>query len=197
MNYTLNRRGLLLASAALLAGTAAGAKTAPPAFKGPDLSDADYGHDFKLKDPQGRERSLAEWRGKAVMLHFGFTQCPDACPTTLARAAEVRRLLGPLGKKLQVVFITLDPERDTPELLSAYTAAFDPTIVPLYGDLEHTRAVAQSFHIFFKKVQTGSSYTLDHSTVGFAFDPKGRLRVGLRHTESAEDCAHDLRQLLA
>jgi protein SCO1/2 len=188
------RRALLLGGLALLAGCDHHPRAS---FKGVDLSDATYGRDFRLKDAQGRERTLADYRGKVVLLHFGFTQCPDACPTALARAAQIRTLLGKNADKLQVLFVTLDPERDSPEMLKAYTAAFDPSFVALSGDLQATKATADSFKVFFRKVPTGSSYTLDHSLLSYVFDPEGHLRVALRHNMSAEDCANDLRQLLA
>jgi protein SCO1/2 len=194
---TLDRRALLLGTLAMLAGCGQSKAGPVPDFKGPNLADKGYGNDFRLKDTQGKERTLADWHGKVVLLHFGFTQCPDACPTMLARAAEVRKMLGAQKDKLQVLFVTLDPERDTPQLLQAYTAAFDPSFVALSGDMARTKEVASRFKVFFQKVQTGSTYTLDHSTLGFAFDPAGHLRVGVRHIESAEDCAHDMRQLLA
>ena len=188
------RRTLLLGGLALLAGCDTQARVA---FKGVDLSDATYGGDFRLKDAQGRERTLADFRGKIALVHFGFTQCPDACPTALARAAEIRKLLGKDADKLQVLFITLDPERDAPQVISAYTAAFDPSFVALSGDVKTTKAVADNFKVFYRKVPTGSSYTMDHSLLTYAFDPKGRLRLALRHSQSAQDSANDLRQLLA
>ena len=192
---TPTRRTLLLGGLALLAGC----DHQPPraSFKGVDLTDATYGRDFHLKDRDGRERSLADWRGKMVLLHFGFTQCPDACPTVLVRAAQIRAQLGKDADKLQVLFVTLDPERDSPEVLSNYTKAFDPSFVALWGDPQTTRTVADDFKVFFKKVPTGSSYTLDHSLLTYGFDPQGKLRVALRHAQSAEECAHDLRQLIA
>jgi protein SCO1/2 len=189
------RRSLLLGGVALLAGC--GNSQAGVAFKGVDLSDASYTGEFRLKDAQGRERTIADFRGKIALVHFGFTQCPDACPTALARAAEIRKLLGKDADKLQVLFITLDPERDSPQVISAYTAAFDPSFVALSGDVKTTKAVADNFKVFYRKVPTGSSYTMDHSLLTYAFDPKGRLRLALRHSQSAQDAANDLRQLLA
>jgi protein SCO1/2 len=188
------RRSLLLGGLALLAGCDHQPRAS---FKGVDLSDATYSGEFRLKDAQGKERTIADYRGRVVLLHFGFTQCPDACPTALARAVQIRSLLGHDGDLLQVLFVTLDPERDKPEMLKAYTAAFDPAIVPLSGDAQATKKTADNFKVFFRKVPTGSSYTLDHSLLSYAFDPKGQLRVALRHNMAAEDCAHDLRQLLA
>jgi protein SCO1/2 len=191
---TPTRRTLLLGGLALLAGCDHQPRAS---FKGVDLTDATYGRDFHLKDREGRERSLADWRGKVVLLHFGFTQCPDACPTVLVRAAQIRSQLGKDADKLQVLFVTLDPERDTPELISNYTQAFHPSFLALWGDLQSTRSVADEFKVIYKKVPTGSSYTLDHSLLTYAFDPAGKLRVALRHAQPPEDCAHDLRQLLA
>ena len=191
---SMTRRGMVLGTLALVAGYA---RSANIAFKGVNLTGASYGRDFRLKDVQGRERTLADYRGKVVLLHFGFTMCADVCPTALARAARVKAMLADRGDRLQVLFVTLDPERDTPQVMSAYTAAFDPSFVALHGDLQQTRAVADDFKVFYRKVPTGGSYTLDHSTTAFAFDPAGHLRVGLRHNESAEDCLQDLRQLLA
>lgn len=193
MNSLINRRHLLLAATAL----ASGCSREVGQFKGTDLTDVTYGRDFQLRDTQGRERTLADFRGKAVLLHFGFTTCADACPTKLQRAAQVRSMLGTDGERLQVLFFTLDPERDTPPVLGAYAAAFDPSFIGLYADLERTRRVADELKIFYRKVPLGDSYTLEHSTLSYAFDPDGRLRVGLRYSQSAEDCVHDLRQLLA
>jgi len=194
MNTSLSRRLMILGSLAAMAG---GNTRAETRFNGLDLSKATYGRDFHLKDTQGHERQLADYRGKLVLLHFGFTLCPDACPTTLARAVEVKSILGEHGKQLQVLFVTLDPERDTAPLISAYTAAFDPSFVGLRGDVEQTRAVAKEFKVFYRKVPTGSSYTLEHGTNGFAFDPSGRLRVAVRHEATAQECAQDLRQLFS
>jgi len=187
------RRTLLLGGLALLAGCDHQPRAS---FKGVDLSDATYKGEFHLRDAQGRQRSIADYRGRVVLLHFGFTQCPDACPTALARAVQIRALLGHDADLLQVLFVTLDPERDKPEMLKAYTAAFDPSFVPLFGDLQTTKQTADNFKVFYRKVPTGSSYTLDHSLLSYAFDPNGQLRVALRHNMAAEDCAHDLRQLL-
>lgn len=165
-------------------------------FRGMDLTGASYGRDFRLTDPEGRERTLADFKGQAVLLYFGFTQCPDVCPTALTRAAEAKRLLGSEGERLQVIFVTVDPERDLPAVLKAYTAAFDPTFLGLYGDAERTRQTAEHFKVYYKKVPTGGSYTMDHSTLSYAFDPQGRLRLALRHEQNAQDYAHDLRLLL-
>ena len=187
------RRAMLLGGLALLAGCDHQPRAA---FKGVDLADATYKGEFRLKDAEGHERTIADYRGRVVLLHFGFTQCPDACPTALARAAQVRSMLGRDGELVQVLFVTLDPERDTPAMLKAYTAAFDPSFVSLSGDAQATKATADNFKVFFRKVPTGASYTMDHSLLSFAFDPNGILRVAMRHNMTAEDCAHDVRQLL-
>lgn len=165
-------------------------------FHGLDLTGASYGRDFRLLDAQGRERSLADFRGKVVLLYFGFTQCPDVCPTALSRAAEVKTLLGAEGERLQVIFVTIDPERDTPQVIQPYVTAFDPSFLGLYGDAQRTRETAAEFKVFYQKVPTGGSYTMDHSTLSYAFDPQGRLRLALRHEQNAQDYAQDLQRLL-
>ena len=181
----------------LVSGCQRADDAAPSAsFRGMDITGASYGRDFRLRDPDGRERTLADFRGKAVLLYFGFTQCPDVCPTALSRAVEARRLLGPEGERLQVIFVTLDPERDVAAVLRDYTAAFDPTFLGLTGDLQGTRETADDFKVYYRKVPTGGSYTMDHSTLSYAFDPQGRLRLALRHEQNAQDYAHDLRLLL-
>ena len=188
---------IVAALAVLLGGCNRAGDAAAPGFRGIDLTGAAYGRDFRLTDADGRARSLADYKGKAVLLYFGFTQCPDVCPTALIRAAKVKQLLGAEGDKLQVIFITVDPARDTPEVIKAYTAAFDPSFIGLYGDAKRTRETADEFKVYYKQVPTGSSYTMDHSALSYAFDPQGRLRLALRHEQTAEDYAHDLRQLLA
>lgn len=169
---------------------------AAPTFKGLDVTGVNYGKDFRLTDVDGRERTLADFKGKAVMLYFGFVQCPDVCPTALARAVETKRLLGAAGDRLQVIFITIDPERDTADVLRAYMAAFDPSFLALYGSAQRTRDTADQFKVYYKKVPTGQSYTMDHSAVSYVFDPAGQLRVVLRHEQTAQDYAHDIALLL-
>ena len=188
---------IVAALAVFIAGCNRAGDAAAPGFRGIDLTGAPYGRNFRLTDADGRERALADYKGKAVLMYFGFVQCPDVCPTALIRAAKVKQLLGAEGDKLQVIFITVDPERDTPEVIKAYTAAFDPSFIGLYGDAKRTRETADEFKVYFKQVPTGSSYTMDHSALSYAFDPQGRLRLALRHEQTAADYAHDLRQLLA
>ena len=174
-----------------------GDESVSPSFRGLDLTGAPYGRDLRLTDGDGRERTLADFKGKAVLLYFGFVQCPDVCPTALIRAAEVRKLLGAQGDKLQVIFVTVDPARDTPEVIKAYTAAFDPSFIGLYGDARRTRETADEFKVYYKQVPTGSSYTMDHSALSYVFDPQGRLRLAMRHEQTAADYTHDIRQVLA
>jgi protein SCO1 len=185
---------LLPAAAALLAACS----ESKPQFKAIDLTGADYARDVQLPDADGQTRSLKDFRGKAVVLFFGYTQCPDVCPTTLSEIAEAKRLLGPDGARVQGVFVTLDPERDTPPVLKAYVANFDPTFVALRGTPEQVAAVAKDFKIFYKKVEgkTPTSYTLDHSAASYVYDPAGRLRLYTRYGTGPEALAADLKLLL-
>lgn len=187
------RRRLLLSTLALLPLAGCGKDTPP--LHGMDLSGMPTG-DFQLQDTDGQTRRLADYQGHPIMLFFGFTQCPDVCPTALTRAVEIKSLLGADADKLRVLFITVDPERDTPEILRAYTQAFDPGFTGLRGTAEQTRAAAQSFKVFFQKVPTGSSYTMDHTALTYVIDAQGKLRIALRHEQSAQDSAQDLRTVL-
>jgi len=187
---------LLLAGAALVSGCG---EPAPPPFRGTDITGAPYGAKFVLTDHKGVERRLADFRGKVVTLFFGYTQCPDVCPTNMTTMAEVMKLLGDEAKRVQVLFVTVDPERDTRELLAEYVPAFDPDFLGLRGDEAATRVAAQEFKIFYQKVpgQTAGSYTMDHSAGTYLLDPAGRLRVYVKHGETPEAIAHDVRLLLA
>lgn len=170
----------------------------PPPFRTTDITGMGLGPDFDfgLRDPSGQARRLADYRGQVVALFFGFTQCPDVCPTALSRFALVKRQLGDAGRHLRVVFVSLDPERDTPELLANYMAAFDPAFVGLRGDEQATRRVAKAFRVFYRKVPTGSSYTLDHSAVSYVFDGNGQLRLLLQPAQEVDDIVHDLKLLI-
>lgn len=195
----MRRRKLCSATAWVLGAALAGCDkpaAKPQSFHGIDITGADYGKDFRLNDPDGKQRTLADFRGKAVMIFFGFTQCPDVCPTALTRAAAVKQLLGPLGERLQVIFVTVDPERDTPQVLKAYTANFDPGFLGLSADMAQTEAIAKDFKVYYKKVPAGASYTMDHSAITYVFDPAGRLRLALRHDQSAQDYADDILHIL-
>jgi protein SCO1/2 len=170
--------------------------TAGGSFNSLDVTGAAWGRDFSLLDPQGRTRTLADFRGQVVVLFFGFTQCPDVCPTALSRAAAVMQQLGPAADRVQVIFVTVDPERDTAPMLAAYTQAFHPRFLGLMADLPTTERTAKDFKVFYRKVPTGSSYTMDHTALSFVFDPAGRLRLAVRHETTAEQLAQDLKRLL-
>jgi protein SCO1/2 len=167
-----------------------------PKFRSADITGADYGRSLELPDASGRLRRLEEFRGKAVVLFFGFTQCPDVCPTTLADLAGVMKALGPDAERVQVLFVSVDPERDTPQLLEQYVRAFDPRFLPLRGDLAATQRVAREFKIYFEKRKQGASYTVDHSAQSYVIDPQGRLRLLVRHDRIAQDLAPDLQAIL-
>jgi protein SCO1/2 len=170
-----------------------------PNFRAVDITGANYAQSFALPDAQGKPRSLADFAGKVVVVFFGYTQCPDVCPTTMSELAEVKRTLGPLGDKVQGVFISLDPERDTREVLSAYMANFDPSFVALRADTpEALAAAAKEFKIFYKKVpgKTPSSYTLDHTAASYVFDVQGHVRLYTRYGSGAAALAEDLKLLL-
>ncbi len=169
-----------------------------PKFQASDVTGATFGRDFSLLDTSGKPRTLADYRGKAVVIFFGYTQCPDVCPTTLAELAEVMKKLGPEADRVQVLFVTVDPERDTPELLSKYVPAFDPRFAGLYGDAAATERVAKEFKIIYQKQPgaTPGSYTVDHSAGTYIFDPQGRLRLYVSYGQGPDVFAHDLRELL-
>ncbi len=190
----LNRRLALFAIAALAACSAE-----KPAFKGIDITGAEYARQLTLPDASGKPRTLADFKGKVTVVFFGFTQCPDVCPTALAELAEVKQKLGPDGDKLQPVFVTVDPERDTPAVIGAYVAGFGRDFVALRGSLEQTRATAKEFKVFFAKVpgKTEGSYTIDHTAGSFVFDAQGRVRLFIRHGGGAEALASDIKLLLA
>jgi protein SCO1/2 len=168
-----------------------------PQFKGTDITGADYGKSLQLTDHTGRPRSLEEWRGKAVVLFFGFTHCPDVCPTTLADVSNALKQLGPDAQRVQVLFVTVDPERDTPEVLGEYVTAFDPGFLGLYGDAAATQRAAKEFKVYYEKRKTGDGYSVDHSAQTYVIDPQGRLRLFIRHDRLASDLPDDLRTLLS
>jgi protein SCO1 len=169
-----------------------------PSFKNTDITGAEFAREFSLTDHNGQARTLADFKGKAVVIFFGFTQCPDVCPTTLAEMAEVMKLLGDDAKRLQVLFVTVDPERDTAELLKKYTPAFHPSFLGLSGSLDATSKVAKEFKVFYQKVpgKTAGSYTMDHTANSFVFDPQGKVRLVVRHGMGAQSLVADLKQLL-
>jgi protein SCO1/2 len=184
-----------LAAAALLAACA----PEKPAFKSVDVTGAEFGRELALTDHTGKPRTLADFKGKVVAVFFGFTRCPDVCPTTLAEMKLVKQRLGPDGDRLQVLFVTIDPERDTPELLAKYVPAFDPSFLGLYGDAEATAKTAKEFKVFYQKAAGSSpdNYSMDHTAATFIFDPQGRLRLFAKHGMGADALAQDIKLLLA
>ncbi|WP_144329014.1 SCO family protein [Tepidimonas charontis] len=169
------------------------------AFHGIDITGADYAQGFDLPDQDGRRRTLADFRGKVVVVFFGYTQCPDVCPTSLTELAEAKRLLGPEGERLQGIFISVDPQRDTPEVMRAYMASFDPSFLALRASPEELPALAKAFKIYYKKVPgpTPTSYTMDHSAGSYVYDTQGRVRLYHRYGSGAQALADDVRRLLA
>jgi protein SCO1/2 len=196
----LRFRTVALLFAAALALTACGDKSPPAqAFENTDITGLGYAQDFSLYDVDGKLRTLADFRGKAVVVFFGYTQCPDVCPTTMLEMAQVMKQLGPDADKVQVLFITLDPERDTAEVLRQYVPAFDPHFMGLRGDAAQTQKVAQDFKVFYQKVpgKTPGSYTMDHTAGTYVYDPQGRVRLFIRYGQPVDSIAHDLRILLS
>jgi protein SCO1/2 len=181
----------LLLSAALIAGCDSG-----PRFKSTDITGADYGKTLELTDHAGRPRKLEDWRGKVVVVFFGFTHCPDVCPTTLADVSQVVKQLGPDAERVQVLFVTVDPERDTRELLGKYVTAFDSRFLGLYGDVAATQRAAKEFKVYYEKRKTADGYSVDHSGQTYVIDPQGRLRLFVRPDRIAADLPDDLRSLL-
>jgi len=192
----MRKRFFLMAM--LLAAALAACSPDKPAFRGVDITGADYAKDFALHDQEGRVRSVKDFAGKVVVVFFGYTQCPDVCPTTLQEMLEVKRALGSDGDKLQAVFITVDPERDTQELLKAYMANFDPSFVALRPSLEQLQPLLKDFKIYAKKVEgkTATSYTMDHSAQSYVYDPQGRLRLYSRYGSGPQVLLEDVRLLL-
>jgi protein SCO1/2 len=180
-----------------LALLAAGCDSGAPKFKSTDITGVDYGRTLELADTSGRVRHLEDFRGKAVVVFFGFTHCPDVCPTTLADIAAAMKTLGSDADRVQPLFITVDPERDTAADLDKYVKAFDPRFIALRGDAAATQRVAKDFKIYYEKRKQGDTYTVDHSSQSYVVDPKGRLRLLVRPDRLASDLAPDLRTLLS
>ena len=194
------RRSLLAATSGLvllgLTGCDIGGRDKP--FNGVDLTGASYAQQLALTDQNGQPRTLGDFKGKVTVVFFGYTQCPDVCPATLAELAEVRRSLGKDGERVQGVFVTLDPERDTQAVLKSYMAGFDPSFVALRGSPEQTQAVAKEFKVFYAKVpgKEPGSYTMDHSAVSYVFDTNGRVRLLERYNTPPQALAEDLKRLM-
>ena len=198
---SLPRRLLLVAVAAACLGACSDrpADATASGFSGIDITGADYAKDFQLTDFDGRPRALADFRGKVVVLFFGYTQCPDVCPTTMTELAQVKKLLGADGDKLQALFVSVDPERDRPEVLKTYMASFDPGFLGLYaGSPDQLAALARDFKVYYKKVdgQTPTTYTMDHTAASYIYDPQGRLRLFSRYGTPVDALAADLKLLL-
>jgi protein SCO1/2 len=201
----MNKRQVLqlMAGSAAWAGVAAtlglAACSEPrPSFNAVDITGADYAKDFSLKDVDGKVRTLADFKGKVVVLFFGYAQCPDVCPTTMTEMAQVKQQLGSDGDKLQVLFVTVDPARDTPEVLKAYMGAFDPGFVALIPTPEQLATIAKDFKVYFKKVEgkTPTSYSMDHSAASFVYDTQGRLRLYARYGAGVAPMVSDVKALL-
>lgn len=196
MSLEIPRRSFLMAAAAL---TLAACGESKPPFTGIDITGADYATGFSLTDHNGQPRTLADFKGKVTMVFFGFTQCPDVCPTSLAEMAQVKQMLGADGDRFQGLFVSVDPERDTPEIMKEYMAAFDPSFLALYSQLDELPALAKSFKIYYKKVpgSTPENYTMDHSAGSYIYDPQGRVRLYNRYGTGVQALADDVKKLLA
>ena len=203
--HPARRAVLALAAAALLAAVLAACDgklpgaADKPSFKGIDITGAEYARSLQLSDPDGKPRSLAEFKGQAVVVFFGYTQCPDVCPSTMAELSEVKRSLGADGARVQGIFVSVDPERDTAALLKAYVENFGPGILGLRGSADETKAAAKEFKVFYAKVpgKTETSYTVDHTAGSYVFDTQGRVRLFTRYGSGAQALADDLKRLLA
>lgn len=189
----------VLVVAACLALAACGERAASP-FTAIDISGARYGSSLgELRDHHGRPVAMADYRGKLVVVFFGYTACPDVCPTALARFADVLKQLGDDAARVQVLFISVDPERDTPERLAVYVPWFEPSFIGLVGDAAATRAVADEFHVYFARSagSAGMAYAVDHSADSYVFDAGGKIRLLIRPATPVPAITDDLRRLLA
>jgi protein SCO1/2 len=193
-----NRRLFLSAFSAVLAIALVACNPDKPSFKAIDITGADYARGFTLSDHNGQTRSLSDFKGQVVVVFFGYTQCPDVCPTSMTELAEVKRLLGAQGDKLQGVFVTVDPARDTPEMLKSYMANFDSSFIAFIPTPEQLAAVAKDFKVYYKKVdgKTPTSYTMDHSAGSYVFDAQGNLRLFSRYGSGPQALADDINTLL-
>lgn len=192
MRFYLLRAALLFLACLLAACTPA------PQFNATELSGINWGKDFSLTDHHGKPRRLADFKGKVVVMFFGYTQCPDVCPTNMSAMSQVMTRLGPASERVQMIFVTVDPERDKPQLLAEYLPVFHPSFLGLYGDDAATKAVAKEFKIFYQKQpgSTPNTYTVDHSAGSYVFDPQGLLRLYVKHGETPEHMAQDITRLL-
>jgi protein SCO1/2 len=187
--------GALLLLAVFAAGC--GPSQRGPAFELTDITGVDFGRDVQLTDHNGKPRTLADFKGKVVAVFFGYTHCPDVCPVTMSEFAMVARELGKDAERMQVLFVTVDPERDTPEVLAKYVPAFNPAFLGLYGDAATTARTAKEFKVFFnKQPASGGNYSVDHSAGTYIYDPAGRLRLFASYGQGAPKLLHDIRLLL-
>ena len=193
------RAALALVLALLTAGCDRLAPSNVPSFKGIDITGAEYARSFELTDQNGKLRTLADFKGKVTVVFFGFTQCPDVCPSTMAELSQVKKQLGAAGQDVQGIFISVDPKRDTPALLKAYVESFDPGFIALRGTPEQTTATAKEFKVFFAQVpgKTEGSYSVDHTAGSYVFDRQGKVRLFVRYGSGADALAADLKALLA
>ena len=170
----------------------------PPEFQATDITGADFARDFRLTDHNGQVRTLADFKGKAVAIFFGYTHCPDVCPTTLSDFAAALRQLGPLAERVQVLFVTVDPQRDTPELLKQFVPAFNPSFLGMATDEAALKRLAKEYKVVYQKssVKSADDYLIDHSAGTYIYDPQGRLRLLMPYGSGPEVIAHDLRALL-
>ena len=199
----MNQRGRLkflvtLGLLAAAAGLMSACSDKKQSFAAIDVTGADYARDFSLTDHNGQTRTIRDFSGKVVVLFFGYTQCPDVCPTSMAELAEVKKLLGKDGDRLQGLFITVDPQRDTPEVLKAYMTNFDPSFLALYTAPDKLAALAKDYKVYFKKVdgQTPTSYTMDHSAGSYIYDTQGKLRLYTRYGTGTAPLLADIKLLL-
>jgi protein SCO1/2 len=197
--FSLTTTCLGRVAAGLVALLLAACAPEKPSFKSVDVTGAEFGRELALTDHTGKARTLADFKGKVVAVFFGFTRCPDVCPTTLAEMKLVKERLGADGDKLQVLFVTVDPERDTPELLAKYVPAFDPTFLGLRGDAAETAKTAKEFKVFYQKAPGTSpdNYSIDHTAATFIYDPQGRLRLFAKHSSGADALTQDIKLLLS
>lgn len=202
MNELMNKRHALRLMAwtglAAASWSLAACSEKKPSFNAVDITGADYARDFSLTDADGKPRTLADFKGKVVVLFFGYAQCPDVCPTTMSEMAQVKQQLGADGDKLQVLLVTVDPERDTPAVMKAYMGAFDPAFVALIPKPEQLPALAKDFKAYYKKVEgkTPTSYSMDHSAASFVYDTEGRLRLYARYGAGVPAMVSDVKALL-
>ena len=195
----MNQRLFLTAIAAVSLLSLGGCEPNASTFQGADLTGVSYARELNLPDIDGKPRTLGDFKGKVLVVFFGYTQCPDVCPTTMAELAQVKQSLGADGDRVQGIFVTIDPERDTPELLRAYLASFDKSFVALRGNADQTQAAAKEFKVYVAKVpgKEPGSYTMDHTAASYLFDSHGRVRVFERYGGGPQALTSDLKQLLA